>query len=71
MALLDVVKMSDAVRDERRETDEATYHRVRSILAAGTQRSKAFTKAAGQMGTTRDQVIAGYWRHVKRTGAPK
>lgn len=56
-------------RAERRETDEATYHRVRAIIASGTQRSKAWTKAAGQMDTERDQVISGYWRHVRRTGA--
>jgi len=69
MALLDVVAMDKRERAERREFDEAAYHRVRAIIAAGTPRSKAWTKAAGQMGTTRDQVIAGYWRHVRRTGA--
>lgn len=71
MSLRALALLTPEEREERREFDEATYHRVRAIIAAGTQRSKAWATAAGQMNTERDQVISGYWRHVKRTGAPK
>lgn len=71
VSLRTLALMTDEQRAERREFDEAAYHRVRAIIAAGTPRPKSWAKAAGQMQTERDQVIAGYWRHVKRTGAAK
>lgn len=69
MALLSVVKMTPEKREKRREFDEAAYHRVRALLADGMKRPDAITKAAKQMRVERRQVVAGYWQHVRRTGA--
>ena len=66
MALLDVVNMSDAQREKRREMDEAAFRSVEAYCASGTPRTKAITKAAGSLGMKRNDVIAGYWRHVRR-----
>lgn len=71
MALLSVAKMTPEERVERREFDEAAYHRVRALLADGLKRPEALTKAAAQMKVERRQVVAGYWQYVRRTGAPK
>lgn len=71
MALRTVAKMTPEERVERREFDEAAYHRVRALLADGLKRPEALTKAAGQMKVERRQVVAGYWQHVRRTGAEK
>lgn len=68
MALLDVVGMTDAERAERRETDEAAFRSVEAFCATGLERSKALTKAAASLRISRTDVIAGYWRHVKRKG---
>lgn len=66
MALLDVVGMTDAERRSRRETDEACFRSVEAFCATGLERSKALTKAAASLGISRTDVVAGYWRHVKR-----
>lgn len=71
MSLLDVVNMDKAKRDDRREFEEAAYHRVRALIADGMKRQEALTKAARQMRVERRQVVAGYWQHVRRTGAAK
>ena len=68
MALLDVVAMTPEQRAERRESDEACFHAVEAYCADGIERSKALTKAGGSLGIARNDVIAGYWRHVKRKG---
>ncbi len=69
MALLDVVNMSDAQREQRRELDEAAFRSVEAYCGSGTPRTKAITKAAGSLGMKRNDVIAGYWRHVRREQA--
>lgn len=71
MALLDVVHMSAAERDERRETDEACFHRVHAEIERGVTRSRSFGLVARRLKIERNDVIAGYWRHVRRIGAPK
>jgi hypothetical protein len=68
MAFLDVVHMSPEQRSDRRESDEAAFHSVEAYCASGIERSKAITKAAGALGVPRNDVIAGYWRHVRRRG---
>jgi hypothetical protein len=68
MALLDVVHMSPEKRNDRREADEAAFHSVEAYCASGLERSKAITKAAGALRIARNDVIAGYWRHVRRKG---
>lgn len=70
MALLNVAKMTPAQRDDRREFEEAAYYRVRALLADGMKRPEALTRAAAQMKVERGQVVAGYWQHVRKTGAP-
>jgi hypothetical protein len=69
VALLDVVNMSDAQREQRRELDEAAFLSVEAYCGSGTPRTKAITKAAGSLGMKRNDVIAGYWRHVRREQA--
>lgn len=66
MSLLSVVNMTDAERDARREADEASFHSVEAYCADGTPRTEALTKAAKSLGMKRENVIAGYWRHVRR-----
>ena len=68
MALLDVVHMSDAERADRRETDEAAFRTVEAFCATGLERRKALTKAAASLRIGRNDVVAGYWRHVRRKG---
>lgn len=67
MALLDVVHMTATAREDRREIDEACYWRVEAELDRGVSRHSAFIRVAGQMGMDRGDVIAGYWRHVRRS----
>ena len=66
MALLDVVGMTEDQRAQRRELDEACFHAVEAYCADGIERTKSITKAAGSLRITRNDVIAGYWRHVRR-----
>jgi hypothetical protein len=68
MALRDLVAMTDEQRAERRENDEAAFHAVEAFCSTGLERSKALTKAASSLRAPRNDVIAGYWRHVKRKG---
>ncbi len=69
MALLNVVGMTAAERDDRRQLDEACFHRVHAEIERGVERSKTFAQVARALKIKREDVIAGYWRHVKRTGA--
>jgi hypothetical protein len=66
MSLLSVVNMSPAERAERRENDEACFHAVEAYCADGIARSTSITKAASSLRIPRNDVIAGYWRHVRR-----
>jgi len=66
MALLDVVGMTEDQRAQRRELDEACFHAVEAYCADGIERTKSITKAAGSLRIPRNDVIAGYWRHVRR-----
>lgn len=66
MALLDVVGMTEDQRAQRRELDEACFHVVEAYCADGIERTKSITKAAGSLRIPRNDVIAGYWRHVRR-----
>lgn len=68
MGLLDVVGMTDAERAERRELDESCYRRVQAAMGKGLTRPDALTRASAQLGLERADVIAGYWRHVRREG---
>jgi len=68
MALLDVVHMTESQRDERRELDEACFHAVEAYCGDGVPRTKALTKAAASLRVKREDVVAGYWRHVRRKG---
>lgn len=68
MTLRQVANMTAAERDERREADEAAFHSVEALCASGVVRSKALTRAASSLGIARRDVIAGYWRHVRRVG---
>ncbi len=69
MSLLSVVNMTASERDDRRELDEAAFHAVEAYCANGTPRTEALTKAAQSLGMKRENVIAGYWRHVRRQEA--
>lgn len=66
MALLDVVHMTKDERAERRQTDEACFRAVEAYCADGIARPEALTKAAKSLRIMRRDVIAGYWRHVRR-----
>jgi hypothetical protein len=68
MALLNVVHMSTEERAERRELDEACFRSVEAYCADGVPRTKALTKAAASLRIKREDVVAGYWRHVRRKG---
>jgi hypothetical protein len=68
MALLNVVLMSTEERAERRELDEACFRSVEAFCADGVPRTKALTKAAASLRIKREDVVAGYWRHVRRKG---
>lgn len=68
MALLAVVNMTEAQRAQRRELDEACFHAVEAYCAGGNERTKALSKAAGSLRIARNDVVAGYWRHVRREG---
>lgn len=68
MALLDIVGMSDEERAARRELDESCYRRVKAAMGKGLTRPQALTRASVQLGIQRQDVIAGYWRHVRREG---
>lgn len=68
MALLAVVGMTEDQRAQRRELDEACFHAVEAYCADGIERTKALTKAAGSLRIARNDVVAGYWRHVRREG---
>jgi len=69
MALLDVVHMSDDERSHRRELDEACFRSVEAYCADGVPRPKALSRAAASLKINREDVVAGYWRHVRRGGA--
>jgi len=68
MALLDVVAMKPEQRELRRESDEACFHAVEAYCADGIERTTALTKAAASLRIARNDVVAGYWRHVRRKG---
>ena len=68
MALLNVVHMSTEERAERRELDEACFHRVHAEIERGVDRSRSFARVAGALEIKREDVVAGYWRHVRRKG---
>jgi hypothetical protein len=68
MSLLSVVGMTPEEREERRELDEACFHRVHAEIERGVDRSKSFGRVGSALGLERNDVIAGYWRHVKRKG---
>jgi len=68
MILLNVVGMTPEEREERRELDEACFHRVHAEIERGVERSKSFGRVGRALGLERNDVIAGYWRHVKRKG---
>jgi hypothetical protein len=68
MSLLNVVGMTPEEREERRELDEACFHRVHAEIERGVDRSKSFSRVGRALGLERNDVIAGYWRHVKRKG---
>jgi len=66
MSLLSVVAMTPEQREERRELDEACFHRVHAEIERGVERSKSFGRVAGALKVKREDVIAGYWRHYRR-----
>ena len=68
MSLLDVVGMKPEEREERRELDEACFHRVHAEIERGVDRSRSFARVAGALEIKREDVVAGYWRHVRRVG---
>lgn len=68
MALLAVVNMTEAQRAQRRELDEACFHAVEAYCADGIERTKALSRAAASLRVARNDVVAGYWRHVRREG---
>lgn len=68
MSLLKVAGMTYEQRDHRREMDEACFHRVHTEIERGVQRSASFTQVARALKIKREDVIAGYWRHVRRNG---
>jgi len=68
MALLNVVAMTKTERADRRQSDEACFHAVEAYCADGLERGKALTKAAASLHIKREDVVAGYWRHVRRKG---
>ena len=68
MSLLKVVGMTPEEREERRELDESCFHRVHAEIERGVERSKSFAQVARALKLKRNDVIAGYWRHVRREG---
>ena len=68
MALLNVVNMTPDERQARRELDESCYLRVQAAMGKGLTRPQALSRAAAQLQVERQEVIAGYWRHVRREG---
>ena len=68
MALMDVVHMTPEERAERREIDEALFHQVHTQIERGYTRGQAMDRVAAKTKTTRGEVVAGYWRHVRRQG---
>lgn len=68
MALLDVVAMTPEQRAERRERDEAFFHQVHTQIKRGYARTDAFKRVAANTSHSREDVVAGYWRHVRRQG---
>jgi hypothetical protein len=67
MSLLNVVGMKPEEREERRELDEACFHRVHAEIERGVDRSRSFARVAGALEIKREDVVAGYWRHHRRT----
>lgn len=68
MALLKVVGMTPEERQVRRELDKSCYLRVQAAMGKGLTRPQALSRAATQLQIERQDVIAGYWRHVRREG---
>jgi hypothetical protein len=68
MSLLRMAQLTPEEREARRERDEACFRRVHAEIERGYQRGKAFDRVAAKLRIKRDQVIAGYWRHVRREG---
>jgi hypothetical protein len=67
MSLRNVVAMTAEERADRRELDEACFHRVHAEIERGVERSRSFGRVAGALKIKRNDVIAGYWRHYRRT----
>jgi hypothetical protein len=67
MSLLKVVGMTPEEREERRELDESCFYRVHAEIERGVERSRSFGRVAGALKIKRNDVIAGYWRHYRRT----
>lgn len=68
MSLRAVALMTPEERDKRRELDAECFRAVHAEIERGLQRCKTFARVAGVLKIERHDVIAGYWRHVKRKG---
>ena len=68
MSLRAVIAMPKEDRDALRAADEAIHDRVESLIASGVGRAKSFTRTAGAMGVRREDIIAAYWRHLRKLG---
>jgi len=66
MSLLKVVGMSAEERQERRELDAECFRAVHAEIERGVRRNKSFAQVARALDIKREDVIAGYWRHVRR-----
>ena len=68
MALRNVVSMTAEERAERRELDAECFRAVHAEIERGVRRNKSFAQVARVLKIKREDVIAGYWRHVRREG---
>ena len=69
MSLLRMAHLTPEEREARRERDEACFRSVEAYCADGVPRTKALTRAAASLNIKREDVVAGYWRHVRREKA--
>jgi hypothetical protein len=68
MTLRQIAAMSAEERAERRELDGECFRAVHAEIERGVERSKSFAQVARALKIERNDVIAGYWRHVRREG---
>lgn len=68
MGLLYMAHLTPDQRAERREQDEACFHRMNVQIKAGLPHHRCFDVVAQQMRLARHDVVAGYWRHRRREG---